>query len=318
MKRRKGAVSEAAERLCEMDEPDEFDELIAEYVAHLRVERGCPGNTVSAYESDLRGYAAFLREAGVHSVDDVDRAVMGAYAADLADRFKVSTVDRHISAVKGLHRFLVREGLAHSNPADALQLPRAPERLPDVLSIAQMDELLSQPLEPGAAPLRDRAIVEVLYGCGLRASELVGLDVGDLMLDQGLLLVTGKGDKQRVVPIGGTGLAALQDYLGRARPELCRPYAAPTPAVFLNARGGRLTRRSVHTVVARAGRSIGVENLHPHTLRHSFATHLLEGGADLRVIQEILGHSDLSTTQIYTHVDRTHLREEYLHAHPRA
>ena len=311
-------MSEAAERLCEMGEPDEFDELIAEYVAHLRVERGCPGNTVSAYESDLRGYAAFLREAGVRSVDDVDRAVMGAYAADLADRFKVSTVDRHISAVKGFHRFLVREGLAHSNPADALQLPRAPERLPDVLSIAQMDELLSQPLEPGAAPLRDRAIVEVLYGCGLRASELVGLDVGDLMLDQGLLLVTGKGDKQRVVPIGGTGLTALQDYLDRARPELCRPYAAPTPAVFLNARGGRLTRRSVHTVVARAGRSIGVENLHPHTLRHSFATHLLEGGADLRVIQEILGHSDLSTTQIYTHVDRTHLREEYLHAHPRA
>ena len=161
-------------------------------------------------------------------------------------------------------------------------------------------------------------MLEVLYGCGLRVSELCGLDLPDVVLDQGYLLVLGKGGKQRISPISGAAATALADYLENARPQLTKPYAKPTDAVFLNARGGRLTRQSVFKVVARAGLAIGVDNLHPHTLRHSFATHMLQGGADLRVIQDILGHSDISTTQVYTHVDRSHLREEYLHAHPRA
>ena len=298
-----------------------MDELIEEYLAHLRVERGCSPNTVSAYERDLRDYAAFLAERGVDDIDEVDRDLISDYEAELfgpAHDYAASTVSRHMSSVKGFHRFLSREGLASRNPTDTLELPQTPDRLPDVLSIDQVQRMLSEPLEPGPLPLRDRAILEVLYGCGLRVSELTGLDLGDLALDEGFLLVMGKGGKQRVSPISGKALEALQNYLEQGRPELQKPYAKPTAAVFLNARGGRLTRQSVHRIVADAGRSIGVDDLHPHTLRHSFATHMLEGGADLRVIQEILGHADLSTTQIYTHVDRSHIREEYLHAHPRA
>ena len=298
-----------------------MDELIEEYLAHLRVERGCSPNTVSAYERDLRDYAAFLRGRGIDDVEDVDRELVADYQAELfgpAHHYAASTVKRHMSSVKGFHRFLSREGLASRNPTDTLELPQTPDRLPDVLSIDQVQRMLSQPLEPGPLPLRDRAILEVLYGCGLRVSELTGLDLGDLALDEGFLLVMGKGGKQRVSPISGKALEALRNYLEQGRPELQKPYAKPTAAVFLNARGGRLTRQSVHRIVADAGRSIGVDDLHPHTLRHSFATHMLEGGADLRVIQEILGHADLSTTQIYTHVDRSHIREEYLHAHPRA
>lgn len=296
-----------------------MDELFREYVAYLRIERGSSPLTVSAYAADLRDYAGFLESRGIAGIDDVDRDTVVAYEATLFDRgYAASTVDRRVSAVKGLHRFLAREGHARVNPAVTIQLPKAPDRLPDVLSVDQVDAMLSQPVECEPAALRNRAILEVLYGCGLRVSECTGLDVGDAVLDQGYLRVLGKGGKERVSPVSGAALRALGEYLERARPELDKPYAKPTSAMFLNARGGRLTRQSVHAIVAAAGLSIGVANLHPHTLRHSFATHMLEGGADLRVIQEILGHSDISTTQIYTHVNRAHLREEYLHAHPRA
>lgn len=296
-----------------------MEELCREYLAHLRVERGSSPLTVEAYATDLRDYRAFLEERGIVRLEDVDRDAVVAYEADLLDRgYAASSVDRRVSALKGFHRFCVREGFTRKNPADTLQLPKAPERLPDVLSVEQVEAMLAEPPERAPLPLRDRAILEVLYGCGLRVSECTGLDLGDLVLDEGFLRVVGKGGKERVSPISGAALRALVDYLENARPELVKPYARPTAAVFLNARGGRLTRQSVHAIVAEAGRMIGVGNLHPHTLRHSFATHLLEGGADLRVIQEILGHADISTTQIYTHVSRAHLREEYLSAHPRA
>lgn len=296
-----------------------MDELIQEYLAHLRVERGSSPLTVSAYGRDLHDYAAFLNEKGIDRIDDIDRDVLVSYESDLLKRgYATSSIDRRISVLKGFHKFLVREGFTRRNPADTLQLPKAPERLPDVLSIDQMNAMLSQPLESGPLPLRDRAILEVLYGCGLRVSECTGLDLGDVSFDEGYLRILGKGRKERLTPISGAALRALVEYRDHARGELMKPYAKPTSAVFLNARGGRLTRQSVHAIVARAGLTIGVENLHPHTLRHSFATHLLEGGADLRVIQEMLGHSDISTTQIYTHVNRSHIRAEYLHAHPRA
>lgn len=296
-----------------------MDELFREYLDYLRVERGSSPLTVTAYANDLKDYAAFLQGRGVADADGVDRDAVAAYEADLFSRgYAVSSIERRISVLKGFHRFLVREGHARRNPADTLQLPKTPERLPDVLSVKQVDDMLSQQLEPGSLPLRNRALLEVLYGCGLRVSECAGLDLGDAVLDEGYLRILGKGGKERVAPIAGAALHALADYLERGRPELTKPYAKPTAAVFLNARGGRLTRQSIHAVVADAGRTIGVANLHPHTLRHSFATHMLEGGADLRVIQEILGHSDISTTQVYTHVGRSHIREEYLSAHPRA
>jgi len=212
---------------------------------------------------------------------------------------------------------VVREEFAKANPAANVHLPAIPERLPDVLSIEQVNVLLERVDGSDATSLRNRAILEVLYGCGLRVSECAGLDIGNCALPEGYLRIVGKGGKERISPIGGCALKALSVYLESGRPTLEKP-TKPTSAVFLNARGGRLTRQSIHSIVARAGLAIGVENLHPHTLRHSFATHMLAGGADLRVIQEILGHSDISTTQIYTHVNRTHIQEEYLSAHPLA
>ena len=298
---------------------DAVHALMEEYLSHLRVERGSSPLTVSAYTTDLRDYASFLDGRGVGDADDVDRACVVAYEADLVDRgYATSSVDRRVSVIKGFHRFLVREGYARRNPTDTLQLPKPPERLPDVLSASQVGAMLAACTGDGPPEMRNRAILEVLYGCGLRVSECTGLDLGDCILEEGYLRVVGKGGKERISPISGAALEALGAYLERARPALAKPYAKPTAAVFLNARGGRLTRQSVHAIVADAGRLVGVDNLHPHTLRHSFATHMLEGGADLRVIQEILGHSDISTTQVYTHVSRTHIREEYLSAHPRA
>ena len=300
-------------------EGDAVHALMEEYLSYLRVERGSSPLTVSAYTTDLRDYASFLDGRGVGDADDVDRACVVAYEADLVDRgYATSSVDRRVSVIKGFHRFLVREGYARRNPTDTLQLPKPPERLPDVLSASQVGAMLAACTGDGPPEMRNRAILEVLYGCGLRVSECTGLDLGDCILEEGYLRVVGKGGKERISPISGAALEALGAYLERARPALAKPYAKPTAAVFLNARGGRLTRQSVHAIVADAGHLVGVANLHPHTLRHSFATHMLEGGADLRVIQEILGHSDISTTQVYTHVSRTHIREEYLSAHPRA
>lgn len=292
---------------------------ICEYLAYLSIERGSSPLTISAYERDLKSYAAFLEEQGITSLSRIDRDAVLAYETKLvASGLAPSTIERRISALKGFHRFLVRENIAAKNPTDTLRLPQVPATLPDVLSVEQVDRMLACPFDDDAVGLRNRAILEVLYGCGLRVSELTGLDLGSLLLDEGFLRVVGKGSKERIAPIAGTADAALREYLARGRSELMKPYAKPTSAVFLNARGGRLTRQSVHAIVARAGLSIGVENLHPHTLRHSFATHLLAGGADLRIIQEILGHSDISTTQIYTHVDRAHIHDEYVSAHPRA
>ena len=293
------------------------EEQVQEYLSYLRVERGSSPLTVAAYAADLKGYVAFLETIGITSVDDVDRHAVVAYEAHLFDRgYAASTVDRHVSVLKGFHRFLVREGYARRNPADTIQLPKAPDRLPDVLSVAQVDTMLSRPLGSGPLALRNQAILEVLYGCGLRVSECTGLDLSDTILEDGYLHIVGKGNKERIAPISGVALRALTEYLEHGRPELIRSYAKPTSAVFLNARGGRLTRQSVHALVADAGRTIGVANLHPHTLRHSFATHMLSGGADLRVIQEILGHSDISTTQIYTHLSPGRLKQVHARTHP--
>ena len=297
----------------------ELENALDEYLSHLRIERGASPRTAEAYRRDLEDYLAFLDGEGVEGFGDIDREKVAAFERSLMEQnLAVTTVRRRISAVRGYHRFLVREGYARRNPTDTLQLPKPPERLPDVLSASQVGAMLAACTGDGPPEMRNRAILEVLYGCGLRVSECTGLDLGDCILEEGYLRVVGKGGKERISPISGAALEALGAYLERGRPALAKPYAKPTAAVFLNVRGGRLTRQSVHAIVADAGRLVGVDNLHPHTLRHSFATHMLEGGADLRVIQEILGHSDISTTQVYTHVSRTHIREEYLSAHPRA
>ena len=227
-----------------------------------------------------------------------------------------SSVERAVSAIKGLHRFMVADELCSAFPTADLPLPAKPARLPDVISVEAAARLLDQPFPQTPSGLRDRAILETLYGCGLRASELCGLDLRSVVLDEALLRVRGKGGKERVVPVMGTAAAALSAYLEQGRGELVGRRS--TQAVFLNVRGGRLSRQSIHAIVERYGRVAGIEGLHPHTLRHSYATHLLEGGADLRAVQELLGHANIATTQLYTHVDRSHIRRVYLAAHPRA
>ena len=298
--------------------PVDSDALASEYLIYLRVEKGSARATMEAYRRDLGHYLACLHERDVEQASSADRADVAAFEELLLDKgYAPTSVRRAISVVKGMYRFAAREGILNRDPADTLPVPKTPSRLPDAISREQAALLLDQPFEVSARGLRARAVVETLYGCGLRVSELTGLDVGDIALDEGYLRVRGKGGKDRIAPIAGTASAALSDYLENGRPLLSCG-GSPSAAVFLNARGGRLSRQSVHAIVDRAGRAVGLTGLHPHTLRHSCATHLLEGGADLRVIQEILGHADISTTQVYTHVSRSHLQEAYLSSHPRA
>lgn len=297
---------------------ERMDQRIKEYVSYLRIERGSADKTIEAYKHDLDKLELFLSARR--------KTPLTAQRQDIVDfqmhlnmqGYSAASMKRTLSTIKGFCKFLVREGFRTDNPSEAIYAPKLPQLLPDVLSIAQVTALLDQPFPSNPIGLRDHAILEILYGCGLRASELTGLDLHDTQLDQGFLRVCGKGGKERLSPVSGTAACALETYLRNARPSLSFASARLTPAVFLNARGTRLSRQSVHKIVARAGLAVGLDGLHPHTLRHSYATHMLEGGADLRVIQEILGHADISTTQIYTHVDRTHIREEYMSAHPRA
>ena len=288
-----------------------------EYLNYLAVEKGSSKNTIDAYGRDLLRYADYLAGAGICEPDDVTRALVEEYLGVLTDvGLAPTSVERSLSAIKGFHRFMAVEQIAGSCPTSAIPLPKRPARLPDVISQEAAARLLDQHFPQTPAGLRDHAMLEVLYGCGLRASELIGLDKRDFSPEQEVIRVFGKGSKERIVPILGSAKAALVTYLEQGRDELVG--RRPTAAVFLNVRGGRISRQSAHAIVERYGRLAGIEGLHPHTLRHSFATHLLEGGADLRVVQELLGHASIATTQLYTHVDTSHIRRVYLAAHPRA
>ncbi len=296
----------------------DLNRALREFTSYLAVERGASPNTVEAYGRDLARYVHDLESHGITDPDDVTQKDIEAHIQALTNEgLAPASVERAISAIKVFSRFMLTERLASVHPAADLPLPKRPERLPDVISVEQAAALLDQPFPATPAGQRDRAMLEVLYGCGLRASELVGLDMRQVMLDDELVRVLGKGSKERLVPIMGSAARVLGIYLDQWRGELCNP-TRPTGAVFLNQRGGRISRQTLHAVVERYGRFAGIKGLHPHTLRHSFATHMLEGGADLRVVQEILGHADISTTQLYTHIDRSHIRRAYLDAHPRA
>ena len=286
-------------------------------MGYLAFERGSSSHTVEAYGRDLERYVKALEEKSVTEPDDVTRPLIEEHLEHLAEEgYAPSSVERALSAIKSFHRFMLQEEMSSVSPAAALPLPKKAERLPDVLSVRQALALLDQPFPKTAAGQRDRAIIEVLYGCGLRVSELTGLDVGAVSLEDEVVRVIGKGSKERLVPLMGSAHEALAEYLSDWRGELVSSRSGA--AVFLNVRGGRISRQSVFAIVERAGRVVGIDGLHPHTLRHSFATHMLQGGADIRIVQELLGHSSIQTTQLYTHLDRSHLRMAYLSAHPRA
>ena len=292
-----------------------------DFLAHLELERGLARNTLEAYRSDLLAFGRHLDERGSDVVAVSSREI-NDYLADLAvgeqgPGSSAATIRRKSACLRSFYRHLRREGLRESDPTAAIAAPKRPAKLPEVISRDEVRTLLAQPTGSEPAVLRDRALLEVMYACGLRASEVTGLLISDIDLEAGVLRARGKGSKERIVPIGRAARAALRAYLDRARPRLAGQRLETN--VFLNLRGGPLSRQGLHGIVVRHGRSAGLDGrLSPHTLRHAFATHLLAGGCDLRSLQEMLGHADVATTQIYTHLSSGRLKEVYFSAHPRA
>jgi integrase/recombinase XerD len=301
--------------------PAGFGELVLDFLAHLELERGMARNTLQSYRSDLLQFGAFL--------GGRDRTAEDATAADVSDFLTElaqgngrpaatsATIQRKAAALRSFYRHLRREGVRESDPTAKLTAPRKSRKLPRVLGMAEVRRLLDQPKGTDPIALRDRALLELMYACGLRASETIGLDVAHVDLVDCVLRAKGKGSKERIVPVGRTAARAVTDYLRRGRPQLV---GSRTQArLFVNFRGGPLTRQGLYKVIGRHAETAGLaDKMSPHTLRHTFATHLLAGGCDLRSVQEMLGHADVSTTQLYTHLSNQHIKDAYFKAHPRA
>lgn len=300
-------------------------EVADTWLNHLAVERGAAGNTLSNYRRDVNRYLEWLEQAGVSDLKDVTTSQVEAYMADLRRGYAghrplaASSANRALVVARGLHKFAVTEGEVAVDVAAEVSPPSTGTHLPETLSVDEVSALIDavpQGPEATALGLRDRALLEMLYGTGARISELMRVDVDDISGGDGIIKLEGKGGKQRLVPVGSMAQAAVDAYLVRGRPALSRGLS---PAVFLNTRGKRLSRQSAWAVIQQAVVRTGLsKKISPHTLRHSFATHLLEGGADVRTVQELLGHSSVTTTQIYTHVSADSLREVWRTAHPRA
>jgi integrase/recombinase XerD len=305
-----------------------IDQALEVYLAHLTVERGLSTNTLLAYRRDLARYTAFLLARGRTTPVEVDEQDVEDFllavrtGSDGRSALSASSAARIVVAVRGWHKFLLLDGMTSLDPARTVKPPAQPKRLPKAISVDDVERLLDAAgLGDGCVPLRDRALLELVYGTGARISEAVGLDVDDLDVDpagSGTVRLLGKGSKERVVPVGSYAREAASAYLVRGRPALAAA-GSGSPALFLNARGGRLSRQSAWTVLRAAAERAGLRRqISPHTLRHSFATHLLDGGADVRVVQELLGHASVTTTQVYTLVTVDRLREVYATSHPRA
>jgi integrase/recombinase XerD len=300
---------------------ERYEALVLDFLAHLEFERGLSRNTLSAYRTDLLQFGRFLAER--------DRDATVAEASDLSDFLaelaqgngrppcSTATIHRKAACLRSFYRHLRREEAIEDDPAARLETPRRGRKLPEVLSYAEVQRLLAQPRGDDPVTHRDRALLELMYASGLRASETISLDLSDVDLEHGIVRARGKGSKERLVPVGAKAVAAVRVYLASGRPRLLRDH--DERQLFLNFRGGPLTRQGLYKIVLRHAKAAGLgERMSPHTLRHSFATHLLTGGCDLRSVQEMLGHADLSTTQLYTHLSGEELKEAYFKAHPRA
>ncbi|HET7122335.1 MAG TPA: site-specific tyrosine recombinase XerD [Solirubrobacterales bacterium] len=298
-----------------------FESLVLDFLSYLELERGLSRNTLGAYRTDLHQYGEYLAE---H-----DRDALGVSPADVADFLaelatgegrpacSAATIHRKAACLRSFYKHLRRDELIVEDPTAHLSAPRRSKKLPHVLNYSEVQELLASPKGSEPTALRDRALLEVMYACGLRASETIGLELGDVDLHEGILRARGKGSKERLVPLGRQAIAAINGYLRGGRPQLIGQ--RQESKLFLNFRGGPLTRQGLYKIVQRHARDAGLEGkMSPHTLRHSFATHLLAGGCDLRAVQEMLGHADIATTQMYTHLSGDRLKEVYFSAHPRA
>lgn len=298
----------------------QLDRALDAYLRHVTIERGLSAHTVGAYRRDLEGYRDWLTAEGIDDTADITPAVVDRFIADRASAEPLpaaTSLARLQSSVRGWHRFLAREGIEADDPTGRLRPPKTPRRLPKALTIDQVERLLAAPSAEEPLGIRDRALLELLYATGARVSEAVGLDVDDMAHGE-VLRLRGKGSKERIVPVGSYARAAVDAYLTRVRPELAAKGRA-SARLFLGARGAPLSRQSAWLVIRSAAeRAQLTTEISPHTLRHSFATHLLQGGADVRVVQELLGHSSVATTQIYTYVSVDALRDIYATSHPRA
>lgn len=307
-----------------------FEHYVLDFLAYLEFERHLSRNTLEAYRADLTQFGEYLAR---HNGDALtaDHAALSEFLAELAtgssDRKPAApaTLQRKAACLRSFYRHLRRERVIEHDPTADLRAPRKLQKLPNVLSRAEVAKLLEAAKGTDGAALRDRALLEVMYACGLRASEAIDLEVADIDLKNGMLRARGKGSKERMVPVGSQAVGALRAYLERGRPALLRPAGrwsgggTHEPHVFVNQRGSGLTRQGLYKIIKRHAREVGLEDkLSPHTLRHTFATHLLAGGCDLRVVQEMLGHADIATTQVYTHLSAERLKEAYHSAHPRA
>ncbi|MBW1721790.1 MAG: site-specific tyrosine recombinase XerD [Deltaproteobacteria bacterium] len=293
----------------------EKDLLLDSFISHLRVERGLSENTIRAYSGDLGRLLSFLEKKRL-SPASVTRENLETYVATIKRSLSPRSTARNLSAVRMFFRFLVTEGIIDQSPARFLDTPKLPRRLPDILSPKEVDLLLSQPDPRDPLGLRDKAMLELLYATGLRVSELVGLQVHQANLEAGYVRTMGKGSKERMVPMGTKAAESLREYLKDGRGKLLK--GKRSRKLFLNSRGKPLSRQGLWKIIKKYGRMAGIrKEIRPHLLRHSFASHLLEGGADLRAVQLMLGHADITTTQIYTHVTREHLRRIHERHHPR-
>ncbi len=307
---------------AEIAPPTRLTELTLDFLAYLELERGLSRNTLEAYRSDLQQYGEFLSRSGLDPLS-VDGRDLAAFVTELAtgstDKRPAApaTLQRKVACLRSFYRHLRREQILESDPTSELRPPRPRGRLPHVLSREEVRSLLEQPRGTTPAALRDRALLETMYACGLRASEAIGLQLQQLDIEAGVLIARGKGSKERLVPIGSKAIEALGSYLADGRPKLVG--IQDETHVFVNQRGTALSRQGLYKIVQRHARSAGLDaRMSPHTLRHTFATHLLAGGCDLRSLQEMLGHADIGTTQIYTHLSAERLRDVYFDAHPRA
>ena len=306
-----------------------FEALVLDFLAYLEFERGLARNTLDAYRTDLLQFGAFLCARGRDAVA-VERADVADFLADLATGAPAdaegnagraacspATISRKTACLRSFYRHLRREELIADDPTATLNPPAKSRKLPHVLSQAEMTRLLDSARGSDPIELRDRALLEVMYGCGLRASEAIGLELGDIDIRRGFVRPQGKGSKERIVPLGREASRAIERYLRSGRPELVR--GGVERKLFVNFRGGALTRQGLYKIIQRHAKAVGLDRkMSPHTLRHTFATHLLSGGCDLRSVQEMLGHADVATTQLYTHLSREKIKEVYFKAHPRA
>lgn len=292
--------------------------LVEEFIHYLAVERGLANNTLDSYNRDLNQFLGFLEKEKVEDVQKATRNMVMSYLLFLQKRGRATaTVSRHLAALKSFYHFLLREKYIEKDPTANLESPKLEKKLPRILAVKEVEMLLSQPVGAGPATLRDKAMLELLYATGIRVSELIQLDLNHINIEMSYIRCFGKGSKERIVPVGSFARRCVDEYLQKGRPKIIKNKTEQ--ALFVNQHGRRLTRQGFWKIIKKYARRAGISKaITPHTLRHSFATHLLENGADLRSVQEMLGHADITTTQIYTHLTKGRLREVYAKSHPRA